>query len=282
MNLVIDSGGTKSNLAFLENGKIIDIFTEPGLQLSRETVQDFEKKVIRWSEFKQGRIDSVFLFAAGHVTKSKEQELIEILHKAFGANQVELHSDLLAACFATAGSNKGIVGILGTGSNSCYYDGETIIKNIPPGGFVLGDEGSGANLGRQFLADYLRKKMPEEIQKQLENELNLSADMVIENIYGGSVRDAAWFCSGFAPFIVSKLNHEYCYKLCTHSIKDYVDLIEKNYISHSNKLYLVGSIAYYLKDLIILEAKKRNIEIIKIIQHPINDLAVFLSGKYHL
>ena len=282
MNLVIDSGGTKSNLAYLENGQILDVFTEPGLQLSRESVEDFEKKVIRWSEFKPGPLDSVFLFAAGHLDRFKEQKLIEILNKTFVARHIELHSDLLAACFATAGLNKGIVGILGTGSNSCYYDGETIVKNISPGGFVLGDEGSGAYLGKQFLIDYLRNEMPHDIQQQLEQELNLNPAMVIQNIYGGSVRDAAWFCSGFAPFIITRLKDEYCLKLCTKSINEYLNLIEKNYISYTNKLYLVGSIAFYLKDLIYEEAEKRNIEIIKIIQHPINDLALYLSGKYRL
>ncbi len=279
MKLIIEAGGTKSNLAFIENGQIVGSFIEPGLQLTQETAEDFEKKVISWSELQQGQVESVFLFAAGKVNAAKERILVEILKKQFNTSKASLHSDLLAACYATAGNNAGIVGILGTGSNSCYYNGSQIEKNISPGGFILGDEGSGAHIGKQLLIDYLRSNLPANTQQQLNDEYSLTNQLIIQNVYGGTVRSAAIFCSSFASFVTSRLDTDYCRKICSQSVEQYLSIIEKNYLQYSNKLYLVGSIAFYLSDIIKEQASKKNIELITIIQHPIKDLSLFLSDR---
>jgi glucosamine kinase len=282
MNLIIEAGGTKSNLVYIDQGKTIASYTEPGLHLSRETEEDLGKKAIRWSEFHQGPIQSVFLFAAGKVAVAKEQRLKELLKNAFKADNVHIYSDLLAACYATAGSGPGIVGILGTGSNSCFYNGNEIEKQVSPGGFILGDEGSGTYLGKQILIHYLRDQVPGDIRQALEKEFGLSAELILQNIYGGNIKEAAAFCSSFAPFIISRLSHTYCMEICRQAVVAYLQLIEKNYLPYSNKLYLVGSVAFHLKDILQLEATERNIEIVKIIQHPIHDLSLFLSSRYQL
>ncbi len=282
MNLIIEAGGSKSNLVFLDQGRILSEFTEPALQLSRETLEDFEKKIHRWHEFQPGSMQSVFLFAAGKIDQKKEEAFKEILSRVLGVVHVHIHSDMLAACYAAAGNQAGIVGILGTGSNSCYYDGSSITKNISPGGFILGDEGGATDIGKMVLKDYLRDDIPLDIRKELETEWKISPNLVIQNIYGGSIRDAANFCSGIAPFASSRLNNDYCRGICRGAVDQYVQLIEKGYIGLSNQLYLVGSTAFYLKDLLVESCEKRNIELIKIIQHPVKDLSIFLAGKYHL
>ena len=282
MNLIIEAGGTKSNLAFVEKGQIMVSYTEPGLQFSRESLEDLEKKIVRWNSFHAGPIQRIYLFAAGIGKGKKVEGVKKILEKIFHTDQVFLHSDLLAACYATAGNQPGIIGILGTGSNSCYYNGSDIILHVPPGGFILGDEGSGAYLGKQLLIDYLRSDMPVDVKQQLEQEKTLSAELVIQQVYGGSTKDAANFCSGFAPFIINRLEDAYCYQLCKKAMSVYIDLVEKNYGQHSNQLYLVGSIAFYLQDILKAEARLKHIEIVKLIQHPAQDLSLFLSARDQL
>jgi N-acetylglucosamine kinase-like BadF-type ATPase len=279
MNLIIEAGGTKSNLSFVEGGKILASYTGPGIQLSSETVEDFEKKSILWSDLPTNPVQSIFLFVAGKADAKKEQALQQILLRTFQATEVHIQSDLLAACYATAGNHSGIVGILGTGSNSCYYNGKEIEKNLSPGGFILGDEGSGAYLGKQLLIDYLRLNLPETLRKELHQEFELNEAFILQNVYGGTIKSAAAFCSSFAPFIIHRLQDEYCADLCQKGIEAYLQLIQKNYADKSNRLYLVGSIAHYLQDKLMATALRKNIEIIKIIQHPIQDLSLFLCSR---
>jgi len=277
--MIIEAGGTKTNIVFTDSGKIIDSYTEDGFNLSRETKEEFEKRLIRWREFGKENPQSVHLFAAGKLNEPKHKEFIDLIQQILECKQANIYSDLLAACYATAGNNKGIVAILGTGSNSCYYNGKEIEKNISPGGFILGDEGSGAHIGKKILLAFLRNELPDQLRKQLEQEFHLTNELIIQNVYGGTVRSAALYFSSFATFVNSRLHDESCRNLCSSSIEEFLDLIEKNYLSHSNQLYLVGSVAYHLRDLIKIKAKQRNIEIIKLIQHPITELSLFLADK---
>lgn len=279
MNLIIEAGGTKSNLVFVNKGEVVASYTEPGIQLSRETLEDFEKKAHRWSELQSEKIRSIYLFAAGKVDAKKENGLKEIISKSTGAENIHLHSDLLAACYATAGEKPGIVGILGTGSNSCFYNGKVIVNHVSPGGFILGDEGSGSDIGKRVLIDFLRNKIPSDIKLALENEYKLTADLIIQNMYGGTVKDAANFCSGMASFVTGQLNHHYCHQICLESIGAYLQLLKENYSTLSNQLYLVGSVAFHLKELIKTEAVKTGLEMITIIQHPVNELSLFLARR---
>lgn len=282
MNLIIEAGGTKSNLVFVDTGNIIALYPEPGLHLSRESIDGFEKRVQRWGEFQPEKIDTVFLFAAGKIDSKKENSFKEVFSKVMGVANIHIQSDLLAACYATAGNSTGLVGILGTGSNSCYYDGKSIIKNVSPGGFILGDEGSGSDIGKKLLIDYLRNNIPTEVKQALEDEYKLTEDLVIQNMYGGTIKEAVDFCSNMATFVISRLDNDYCHDICVSSIYTYLNLLKKNYPNMSNQLYLVGSVAFFLQDQLKTEAGKMNIDIIKIIQHPAKDLSIFLAGKYRL
>lgn len=279
MHLIIEAGGTKSNLVFVEQGKIVASFTEPGVQLSRESLEDFEKKVHRWNELQSEKIQSIYLFAAGRVDEKKEKGLKDIIVQSMGVSNIHLHSDLLGACYATAGDKPGIVGILGTGSNSCYFDGNEIIKHVSPGGFILGDEGSGSHIGKRILIDYLRNQIPSDIRRALEDEYQLTADLIIQNMYGGTIKDAVNFCSSMAAFVTKRLENGYCHQICKEAVVAFLQLIKENYSGVSNRLYLAGSVAFYLQELIKGEAKNTGYELITIIQHPVNDLSLFLARR---
>lgn len=279
MILVVEAGGTKSNLALVNEKGIHSSYTENGLQLSRESLDDLERKVQRWFELSPGLLDAVWVFAAGASANEKTKKFQAIISKALQCDRVYVESDLLAACYATAGNVAGIVGILGTGSNSCYFNGSSIEYSVPPGGFILGDEGSGAHIGKIFLQDFLRNQIPESIRKAANESIGMNNSTILEQLYGNTIKDAAYYCSISGGFVIDNLKNDYCHNICVKSIAEYMDIIESNYIQHSNKLYLVGSVAHLLNEIIETEASKQNINLIKNIQHPINELSIFLSQK---
>src|SRR5687768_2416166 len=161
MNLIVEAGGTKTNLLFIETGEVVAAYEEIGLHVSREPIDELKKRLVIWNELGHGNLQSIYLFAAGKMDQKKEKEFVSFAKSTLNAS-IQVHSDLLGACFATAGHQPGIVGILGTGSNSCYYNGKEIVKQVPPGGFILGDEGSGTQIGKKVLLDYLRNEVPAE------------------------------------------------------------------------------------------------------------------------
>jgi N-acetylglucosamine kinase-like BadF-type ATPase len=277
MNLIIEAGGTKTNLLFIETGEVIASYEEIGLHVSREPIDELKKRLMIWNELGHGNLQSIYLFAAGKMDQKKEKEFTSFAKSTFSST-VNIYSDLLGACFATAGHQPGIVGILGTGSNSCYYNGKEIVKQVPPGGFILGDEGSGTQIGKKVLIDYLRNELPAEFKVLLEGKFNIFRDDITAQLYGGSMKDAAAFCSLFTPLVIDNIHIPYCKQVCTNSIDQFLQLVEKNYMTYSNRLYLVGSIAHLLTPLIMERARTKNIQLVKVIQHPIKDLSLFLAA----
>ncbi len=278
MNLIVEAGGTKTNLMFIHAGEIVATYEEVGLNISRESIDELKRRLVIWKELIEDNIESIYLFAAGKMDAKKEKEIVSFV-KSHYSTTLHLYSDLLGACYATAGRNPGVVGILGTGSNSCYYNGKEIVHQIPPGGFILGDEGSGTHIGKRVLIDYLRNDVPAEFKVLLENKFNIFKDEVTSRLYGGSIKDAASFCSLFTPLVIDNIHLPYCKMVCSQVIDQYLSLIEKNYLTYSNRLYLVGSIAFLLTPLIMERAKLKNIQLVKVIQHPIKDLSLFLAAS---
>jgi len=281
MNLIVEAGGTKSDLILLEKNQIISQFSEPSLNLSRESAEEFRNRLIKWNELINQPIDGFYLFAAGKLSQAKKEAFHQIGTEVFGSARIEFHSDLLGACYATAGDQSGIVGILGSGSNSCYYDGSRIIKTLSPGGFILGDEGSGASIGKRVLLDYLRGNCSTQATQILESELSLAPELIISQIYGGTIHQSSGFCNQVAKTAISNLSIDYFKNVCQELIIAYLNLLKQHYSNSQNQVFLVGSVAFYLRDIIQHESKKVGLELIKITQHPAIDLSLFLASKLY-
>lgn len=279
MILIIEAGGTKSNLALVNENGVQATFVEAGLQLARESLEDIKRKIERWVDLFQHRVNAIWVFAAGAGTNEKTNQLRIIISNIFQCNSVFIESDLLGACYAAAGDESGIVGIMGTGSNSCYYNGESVQHQVAPGGFILGDEGSGAHLGKMFLLDFLRNQVPETIKLNAMDKLGLNSTTIVQQLYGSSIRESANYCAINGGFVLDNLEHEYCRGLAQRSIHEFLLIIEKNYLVYSQNIYMVGSVAYLLHDIIQRETGRRNMNLVKIIQHPINELSLFLARK---
>ena len=168
MILIADSGSTKTNWCLVEQGQIVsEIVTDginPFYQTDMEIIALLDDQLI--PKLENTDIDRIFFYGAGCSFPEKKILVSRGLVRFFGNSMIEIQSDLLGAARSLFQQEKGIACILGTGSNSCYYDGKDITQNVSPLGFILGDEGSGAVLGKLFLADCLKNQLPPELKKE--------------------------------------------------------------------------------------------------------------------
>ena len=193
--------------------------------------------------------------------------------------EVNVLSDILGAARAVCGSESGIVGILGTGSNSCFYDGETIVKQGLGGGYVLGDEGSGAWFGKRLLSDFIRDLLPEEMAEALQREHSLDYQTIVENVYRAEAPSR--YLASFFPFLLKwakPVTEGYAAALLREGIGEFLDrCIAGRYDSHVHSLNLCGSVAWFCRDMIAECAAARGMILGKIVKSPIDGLVAYHS-----
>lgn len=274
--LVADSGSTKTNWCYFTDGKQIQ-FTTYGANPFFRNTPDLVKE---WSASPvndmRGQMTHVFFYAAGVINEEKALVIRKALQVFFPEAEAIVQSDLLAAAHATLGTQSGIACILGTGSNSCLYNGKEITDHVPPLGFILGDEGSGAVLGRQLVGDFLKKAMPEDLRQVFKNKFPLEYSELMNRVYRSEKPNM--FLAGFVPFLKEHISHEYCVSL----VQTAFDLfIARNVFQYKNykvqTISFAGSVAYHFQEQLISVFIKRNLTLGKIIKEPVTDLL-----KYHL
>jgi N-acetylglucosamine kinase-like BadF-type ATPase len=223
-------------------------------------------------------IEQVFYYGAG-VTPARRPEMEDVLRQTFSlAEVVEARSDLFGSARSVCGEKAGIACILGTGSNSCLFDGAEIIDAVNCGGYVLGDEGSGAVLGRNLLNAFMKRELSPEICNALVQTHHLSYEYIVEQVYRSS-KPNVWLAS-FAKFMNDNRNAP-----CIHAIitTSFAEFFAKNVVKYKNcKQYTVhftGSVAYYFRDILQDVAQQYDLTVGNIIQSPITGLAKFHSPQ---
>jgi glucosamine kinase len=279
MKLIADSGSTKTAWRLIdEKGQIHQIETQgfnPFFQDSNNITEilqrEFSSKVPAGLEFKA---PEVYFYGAGCSTEAKNKIVRDALETFFKGARVEVNHDLLAAARAACGHKAGMVAILGTGSNSCYYDGKNIVENVASLGFILGDEGSGAYIGKAFIADYLNKEVPENIARNFFNRYKLSKEDILEAVYKKPFPNR--FLAQFAKFVYQNLKDEYMTDLATNCFNNFFDKHICKYELHKTlKLGVVGSVGFYFSNIIRRLAEKKGIEIDNFIESPIAGLTLY-------
>jgi N-acetylglucosamine kinase-like BadF-type ATPase len=188
----------------------------------------------------------------------------------FANANVEVGSDMLGAARALFGNREGIACILGTGANSCLYDGNTIASNVSPMGYILGDEGSSAALGRRFISDCLKRQLPEQVSREFMERYSLTKDIIIENVYRKPLPNR--YIAGFAPFIYDKRAVPEVHKLI---IQCFSEFFTRNVISYHKPwmpVHFVGSLANSFADELKETAEQLGMTIGKIEASPMNGL----------
>ena len=275
MVLIADSGSTKTDWALQSASGAVERFQTQGINpfhQNRVLIADIlRRELLR--KLNQDAVDSVYFYGSG-VRPEKESVMISLLQEAFPqAKQVEAHSDLLGAARALCGHNFGITSILGTGANSCLYDGETIVQNTPALGYILGDEGSGAVLGRRFLNALYKGVLSDKIKSDFETATGLTMADVIDRVY--SQPHANRFLASLSEFIHSHLDDEAVRQIV---IGNFDDFFQKNIVPYNRRdlpVSFVGSIAWHYQSELQESAARQGFTLGTILQSPIEGLLRF-------
>lgn len=275
MILIADSGGSKTDWRLLEADGTIDQAGTPGFNPYYQPIEDLKKNV---NEVLLPRIKhpvtKIFFYGAGVSSIKNQLTIKSAFLEFFPEAHIEIGWDLLAAARALCGHEPGIACIMGTGSNSCLYDGQDIVGNVANLGWILADEGSGANIGRKFLVDYLREKMPEGLRKQFHERFPLTREEFLEKVYQQERPSA--FLASFTKFIFQHLKEAYCYELVYNSFAEFYENNVMKYENYKNlKVHFTGSISFYFSDILRQVANDKGITVKNILEGPIAGLTLF-------
>ncbi|MEJ0054971.1 MAG: N-acetylglucosamine kinase [Bacteroidota bacterium] len=275
MIIIADSGSSKIDWRMLRTDGKIDQAHCAGFNPYYQPIEDLRKNI-------QGTlvplatetVDRIFFYGTG-VSSQKNQDLIrKTFLEFFPKAVVDIEWDLLAAARALCGHEPGIACILGTGSNSCLYDGEKITGQVANLGWILADEASGATIGKRLLFDYLRKKMPAALSGQFQKRFPFTREEFLEKIYQGE--KPSTFLATFSKFIFQHLKEPYCYKLVYDSFSEFFENNVMAYEGYKNlKVHFVGSIAFYYSDLLRQVASDKGIAVKNILETPIAGLTLY-------
>lgn len=200
MILIADSGSTKTDWRAVAPDGTVSSFVTRGMNPLYVSAEDMESSVRdRIFPYLGAEVDVVYFYGAG-VTGDVERSLVKsVFSSVFSAPEVFIESDILGAARSVCGDSEGLVCIMGTGSNSCLYDGSEIVRGFSSGGYVLGDEGSGASLGRLLLSDYIKNLLPEKVASELKARYGLSYQSIVSSVYRDPYPSA--YLASFSPFI---------------------------------------------------------------------------------
>lgn len=276
MKLIAESGSTRTEWALVEDNHLVQrVFTE-GLNPFFQTRREISRSVrlgLPESFFKK-KLDQVYYYGAGCSSYEKKNILGASLVAQF-KTPIQVESDLLAAARGLFKCEAGIACILGTGSNSCFYDGKIIVKNVKAARYILGDEGSGAVLGKLFLADLLKGLAPKELANEFHEKFRISVNDVMESVYNLPFPNR--FLGTIAYFLGDYMDNEYVYNLLTNNLRSFFNrnVCQYDYINYP--IRFVGSLAYAYPDILQEVAQEFGVEIDVIEETPMNGLIEFHS-----
>lgn len=279
MILIADSGSTKCHWASIDDENDIRISTDGinPFHCDRHTIESIvDSQLI--DRIPQHKITEIHFFGAG-CRDDKTTIIADILRHRFPQATIEVTNDLKGAAIALFGDNGGIACILGTGSVACLYDGKEIVRSIDPLGYILGDEGSGAVLGRKLLGDCFKNRLPQHLkEKFFERYPTLTASELIERVYRKPLPNR--FLASFAPFLSENIEESYAYNLVFDS---FTEFFERNIASFDrwdeHETSFCGSVAYHFADVLEVAAAEFGIRLGQIVQSPIDNLALYFK-KY--
>jgi len=278
MILIADGGSTKTDWCVAEQGKQLQRIITQGINpyfLSEDAIGE-EIRSALLPELKVTTFDALYFYGAGCLP-----EKIPVMQSALGkyleVKTIEVNSDILAAAHGLSGRNPGIVCILGTGSNSCYYDGEKIITNVSPLGFILGDEGSGAVLGKRLVGDLLKNQLPAGMKEKFLQEFDLTPAMIIERVYRQPFPNR--FLASLSPFLLQNIEEPALRALVFDSFRLFLTRNVMQYDYKQYPIYFIGSIAYHYRKILEEAMLASGMLLGGIMQHPMEGLVKYYSSK---
>jgi N-acetylglucosamine kinase-like BadF-type ATPase len=278
MILIADSGSTKTDWSLITPDNEIRSFQTIGMNpyfINTEGVEkELEKNLLPYVN--QQLITKVFFYGSGCSSLQKKDVIREPLEGFFRLADVEVEHDLLAAARALCGKSKGIACILGTGSNSCLYDGNDILENVPSVGYFFGDEGAGVYIGKILINAYLRDELPHDLRELFEIKYPYRFDFILDAIYKQSFPNR--FLASFSIFLSENISHPYIYQLIFDAFDKFFYYQISRYSNFKNyTLSCTGSVGYHYKDVLAKVAEKWEVKVGEICKTPMQGLINYHS-----
>lgn len=279
MIIIAESGSTKCDWAIVQNdGKIVSQFSTIGFNPyfhSKEFILK-ELHTNRGHFPPVKRVDKVFFYGAGCSAPHLNKIIWESMDYFFPNAEIEVDHDLVGAAYSTFQGEANISCILGTGSNSCYFDGKKIKEEVPSLAYILGDEGSGSYFGKELLRDYFYKRLPKEIKDPFEKEFAPTKDKIIKAVY--NEEHANVYLAGYMHFVSSFKDHPFIHKMIFNGLSKFLEIHVECFKNAKNlPINFVGSVAYYNENILKEAAEKKDLKIRNIIKKPLQGLI-----DYHL
>lgn len=275
--LVADSGSTKTAWCLIEGSKKKNITTQ-GISpyfLNDDTLLEILKKELA-PKTAHAIVDEVFYYGTGCSNDDNISLIKRGLKKLYPKAKIHINHDLLGAAKGLCGDDKGIACILGTGSNSCFYNGKKVVKNSPGLGYVLGDEGSGTHLGKKVLQHFMYNTFDAELMDKFEAKYKTNNKEILDNVYKGKMANR--YLSGFVPFLIENRGHYMIENIIEDCLNDFFFYhIYKYRESWTLPINFVGSIAFGFKDVLKQMCNDFELKLGKVIKDPMDGLV-----KYHM
>lgn len=270
MKLVADSGSTKTDWYLVKNEQLTRYTTQgynPYYCTTEEIQKSLEAELLVNLSEETFAIQELYFYGAGCSNEFNQEVIRKALAPIFTNAKIHLGDDLLAAARATAGHEAGICCILGTGTNSCVYDGQKIVDKIPSLGYILGDEGAGAHIGKQVVKTYFYREMPLYLAKKLEQAYQMDKHIIITNLLKGKTPNRT--LASFALFCSTHQDEPFIQELVSSCFEDFVHChILKYEKVQQLPVHFVGSIAYGFKDLLVAVLEKHQLTAGNIFKSP--------------
>lgn len=279
MKLIADSGSTKTAWKLIGNSGEVKNIETTGINPFFRTEEDIFQELAQFLLPETGTgIQEICFYGAGIINAEKGDIIRRALNQIYPEARIETHSDVLGAARALFGNRPGIACILGTGSNVCLYDGEKITGGVSPLGFILGDEGSGAVMGRKLLGDYFKEVMPVRLREKFAERFHLTREEALNRVYRSEKPNQ--FLAQFVPFLSEHSDSVYCHEFVQHNFMEFFERNVSKLTDYTQyPIGFIGSVAFYFGQILGNTAAYFGFNEITIVKEPIDGLEQYYKAK---
>lgn len=273
--IIVESGATKSEWRVLgQDGRELKRFLRAGMNVSTMRMEDV-KGTLAGAFASEGleRADGFYLYTAGVVTPEIAAEIEQLVRNCADIGEVDIQNDLMGAARGACGHSPGIAAILGTGSNTCFYDGRSLSQKVYAGGYVIGDDGSGAALGKLFLSDLIKGLVPEALAEDFAREFDASYAGIVEGVYRSA--SPSGYLGSIAPLVLRHYGHPYAKELVDRNFQAFIDRSLLRYDTDAYPVGIVGGFGWACRDILRPLLEKAGIRISRFIPSPIEGLCEY-------
>lgn len=283
MILIGTSGSTKCDWQLVDNKKSLVRKSTKGINpffmddvAISDNVKSLGKEILDY----KSEIEVVYYFGAGCSSKHFSSMVERGLSMVFNKSHLYVKEDIVAAAFATYNGEPSITALMGTGSNACHFDGDIVRQEVSGMDFILGDEGSRSHFGKNLLAKYLKRELPQEIRQDLHNEFQLSKEEILLSVYIKPYANV--YLSSFSQFIKERIDHPYLRKMVKDSIDSFIRIYICSIKNYQNfPIHFVGSVPYYFEDIVMEVIEEHQLKKGVFIEEPIDLLVEYLKEKHY-